>query len=69
MATKINDEYLLSTEEVASRLGLAVDTVRRYVYRDLLKAKVVGRMLFFTPAEIERFSNERRGPGKPPKKS
>ena len=69
VATKLNDEYLLSTEEAAVRLGLAVDTVRRYVYRDLLKAKTIGRMLFFSPSELERFANERRGPGKPPKKS
>ena len=69
VATKFNDESLLSTEEAAERLGLAVDTVRRYVYRDLLKAKNIGRMLFFSEAELKRFASQRRGPGKPPKKS
>ena len=56
---------VFTTREAANYLGYAEDTVRRYVYRSLIRAEKFGNSLLITKAECDRFKREKRGPGNP----
>ena len=58
---------LLTPEQAADRLGLSVDTVRQYARRPrqwLRPVPGLGRSLFFTAEEIERFRATKQRPGR-----
>ncbi|WP_201368402.1 helix-turn-helix domain-containing protein [Mycobacterium intracellulare] len=50
-------QNLLSTTQVAQKLGVSPNTVRNYVAQGLLTAHKVGpKLLKFDPAELERIA-------------
>lgn len=50
------EEKLLSSREVAARLGLALGTVQRYLKEGQIKgAKFGGRKWKIRPSEVEKF--------------
>lgn len=59
----------LTVEEAASRLKLAVASVRRYcnMTPQKIHAKKEGRDWFIPAEEIERFKKSQRPVGRPPK--
>jgi excisionase family DNA binding protein len=60
---------MLTTREAAQRLGLkTTGAVRQLILADRLKAQKLGRDWFIEEAEIERFENIHRSPGRPKKK-
>lgn len=61
----MNPKDILTAEQAAGELGLAVDTVRRYVYRGLIEASKFGHQIAITRAEVERYRKERKAPGRP----
>jgi excisionase family DNA binding protein len=55
-----------TTTEAAIVLGLAPETVARYIKRGLIAAQKRGRDYWIEDAELERFQRERQiGPGYP----
>lgn len=64
MAMKVN-ETVLTTKEAADYLGFAEDTIRRYIYRGLIKAKKHGPVYFVTKTECDRYKRARKEPGRP----
>jgi excisionase family DNA binding protein len=50
---------LLSTDEVARRIGVKPKTIRRYASRRLLNYILVGNRLRFRPAAVELFLSQR----------
>lgn len=70
MTIKGQNEEFFTTKEAAIYLHVAEDTVRTYCKRNLLQPYgKVGTSLLFTRTECDRYNREKRGPGKPPKKS
>ena len=68
MLSKVN-EPLLTTSEAASYLGLSLDTVRKYLTRQLIRADAkVGRTNLIAKSELDRYRRERRIPGRPKRK-
>ena len=61
------NDVFFSTSEAAEYLGFAEDTVRRYVYRNLINADKIGNSLVIRKSECDRYSKEKRKPGKPKK--
>ena len=57
----------LTVAEVATRLGIGSDLVARYCAQGRLRAEKPGRDWLVDPASVERFEQERRGRGRPPK--
>ena len=59
-------QEIFTTEDAAEYLDLKPDTVRKYVQRGLLTYwKTIGQAYLFTQAELDRFNDNRRGPGNP----
>jgi excisionase family DNA binding protein len=56
---------VFTTPEAAEYLGFAEDTVRRYIYRGLIKAKKVGQQWLVTKEECNRYLAEKNPPGNP----
>ena len=56
---------LHSVHSAAERLRLKPDTIYRYFHRGLLKRTLIGRSVFVSEQEIERFSRERKPLGNP----
>jgi len=59
---------MLTTSEAAPLLNVQPKTVTRYILRGLIHAEKHGRDYLITDAEIERFQQARRKPGKPRKR-
>lgn len=55
----------MTTRQAAEYLGYAEDTVRKYVYRGLIKTKKFGGLHVLTKQECDRFRKERRPIGRP----
>lgn len=64
MAT-INTKDFLTSSEVGDVLGVAADTVKVYCNRGVLDAIKVGRQWLIPKAEVKRYQEERKGPGRP----
>lgn len=56
---------LLSVEQAAERLRIKPGTVYKYFGRGLLAKTRHGASVWVHKDEVDRFSTERRGPGKP----
>lgn len=58
---------MLTTAEAAARLGLTVRSVARLIRSKQLAAtwNEYARRFEVDPAEVERYTNERRSPGRP----
>jgi len=69
MATKNKKpDTLFTAEKAAIYLGYETDTVRRYIYRGLIRATKFGSAIEVSKSECDRFLLERRSPGRPSKK-
>jgi excisionase family DNA binding protein len=55
-------------QEAAELLGLAPESVRRYIHSDTIQAEEIGRTYYISRKEIERFQRERRPRGRRPEK-
>jgi excisionase family DNA binding protein len=66
VAIRPNTDTFFTTSEAAEYLGLAEDTIRRYIYRGLIFAKKHGRDYQITKSECDRYSKEKRSPGRQP---
>jgi excisionase family DNA binding protein len=58
-------EAVFTTREAARYLGLAEDTIRRYIYRGLIRAAKQGRDYAVTRQECDRYRKHRRPRGNP----
>lgn len=56
---------MLTTEQAAARLGIKAVTVLKHIKRGNIKATKDGRDWLIEPAELERFTQERRSGGRP----
>jgi excisionase family DNA binding protein len=57
---------LLTTAEAAKSIGVAQDTVRKYIQRKLIKPfGTIGSAYLMTAGEVERYKNEKRPRGNP----
>lgn len=56
---------MLTTEEVAERLGVSPGRVRQFVSQERLSAVKEGRSLLFEDDEVSRFERQQRNPGRP----
>ena len=56
---------MLTTAEVADRLGINPRSVVQLIRRGILAAEKRGRDWFVAEAETERYERERRAPGRP----
>lgn len=63
MSIQITDE-LFTVEEAAKQLGLTPASVRQYAFHKRLEPTKVGRSLFISKTEIERFKATRWPQGK-----
>lgn len=59
-------EEILSVADCARELGIEPDSVRKLIYRDLLKAQKLGRDWYIWRADFEAYKANRRDPGRPP---
>jgi excisionase family DNA binding protein len=66
---QIKNESFFTTAQAASYLGFAEDTVRRYVYRKLIRAQKLGKTLVISKSECDRYRKEKRSPGRQKKNS
>lgn len=64
MATIVRDT-VYTTREAADYLGFAEDTIRRYIYRGLMKAEKHGPVYLVTKSECDRYRKEKREKGRP----
>jgi len=64
MPIQSNGETFFTTQEAASYLGFAEDTMRRYVYRGLISSRKLGNMRLFSKSECDRYKREKRQPGR-----
>lgn len=55
----------MTTSEAAAALGIKPVTVRRHIDKGLIKAEKRGRDLWIEEAEVERYQQQRKGPGRP----
>lgn len=60
---------LLTTKQVAEKLGVSPARVRRMVIDGLIKADKLGRDNVITEKELKRFEKLDRSVGRPPKES
>ena len=58
-------EMPMTTTQAAEYLGLALDTVRQYVHRGVIRATKVGPIYLLTKAECDRYRRERKPAGNP----
>lgn len=58
----------LTSQEVATVLGVTDGRVRQFVTEGRLKPKKVGSQLFFSRPAVERFAQQKRITGRPKKK-
>lgn len=52
-------------EKAAKKLRMEPDTIRRYVHRGLIQAGLFGNQYMISEAELQRFRDNRRKPGRP----
>jgi excisionase family DNA binding protein len=65
MAIQTNQK-LYTTKEAAERLRLAVDTVRQYIHRGIIKADShIGHWHLVSEAECVRYEREKKPRGNP----
>lgn len=57
---------VMTTDEVAERLGVSAARVRQFVAQGRLEADRSGRALLFEKSEVERFARRDRKTGRPP---
>lgn len=57
----------LDLDAAAAELGMKRDTVRRYAQAGRIRAERFGNTYFFRPADLARFAESKRGPGRPRK--
>lgn len=66
MAVKVKEnETVMTTAQAADYLGLAEDTVRKYIDRGLIKATKLGPINIVTKSECDRYRREKRPRGNP----
>jgi len=53
-------DQLLSVKEVSKRLSVSEISIRRWVKNSRLHPLRIGRLLRFTPLEVERFLSEKQ---------
>ena len=58
-------EMPMTTTQAAEYLGLALDTVRQYVHRGLIRGTKAGPIYLITKAECDRYRRERKSVGNP----
>lgn len=64
MSRKV-DGFPMTTKEASGYLGLAEDTVRKYINRGLIAARKAGPIHLVTKAECDRFKKTVRRRGNP----
>jgi len=70
MPIQAKNQIYFTTPEAAQHMGVSEDTVRTYVKRKLLSpAKRIGRSHLFTKTECDRYTREKRKPGRQPEKN
>jgi hypothetical protein len=59
---------IYNTQQAAEYLGFSISSIKYHVYiaKDI-KAKMFGNSLMFTKNSLDRFSKNRRSPGRPRK--
>lgn len=57
----------IDLDAATDSLGMVRDTVRRYALSGKIRAERFGNTYFFRPADLARFAEERRRPGRPRK--
>jgi excisionase family DNA binding protein len=65
----LESNSVYTTSEAATILAVQPKTVTRYIERGLIAAQKKGRDYLIGQDELERFKQERRGRGKPAKRS
>ena len=66
--TQLTDLSLFSTAQAAEYLSLSVSSMKYHLYSagDLAADIKVGQALLFTRETLDRFSENKRPPGRPP---
>jgi excisionase family DNA binding protein len=60
-----NPPGLVDIPEAARRLGLKPGTIYRYLHRGVLQKTQIGRSVWLSEAEVERYHAAPRKPGRP----
>lgn len=63
--TTINTEDYLTSSQVAERLNLTTDTVKIYCQRGVIQAVKFGQTWMIHKEEVDRYQEQRKGPGRP----
>jgi excisionase family DNA binding protein len=64
MPLQMKTDCFFTTSEAASYLGFAEDTIRRYIYRGLIRSQKLGNTLLVSKSELDRYKVEKRNPGR-----
>jgi excisionase family DNA binding protein len=69
MSISVKNDKLLTIKEAAEYLQYSEHTVRKYIDRGLIKAGKFGMSVAILKSECDRFSKEKRPPGRPSEKN
>lgn len=61
----LTGDYVLTTTEAATELGIQPGSVKRLCQREILKGEKRGRDWFISKDEVERYKRDRRAAGRP----
>lgn len=68
MIMSIVSKDYVQYQDAARQLNLSPESLRRYIHAKKIEAVSLGRTYYIHRDEVQRFSSERRGVGRPPKK-
>ena len=65
LLTAADPSRMLTMQEAADRLGVTDRTIHTWTKRGLLPAFKIGAVVRYDPADLQRFIEDHKSPGKP----
>jgi excisionase family DNA binding protein len=62
-------QKVLTTKEASEILGISMQRVRDLIHDDQIEAEKIGRDWIIKTEDLEKFQENRRGPGRPAKEN